>query len=704
MRNFRSLSILLALLLPAQLLTGQIMQSQVYTYFMKAERYHQQGKDSLAIASLDEMAELVPAFPLTYLRQGNIYYDMYQKDGSKEALSGAVFMYRKYLTLEFKEELIKEPSERLHALENIMQVAHFEDAEKNDSQYELKDDIKAITDDESAKMIASSETKNQNTEIIDLVPLVHTQDAEPGTSAEAYLKPRNSALIPQIGQPKFSYLSLYDITLPKSPVLNDQRVSSISGQELIGHWVTETIIGNGRELWSFDIKEEGLGEYYVYFNNQSGIVHPAVDESTVFRRSLLFVKKYLQKSKLLSDKKYEVLVERAKAKVEPAGLTFTFVVEEEHIPGTTLRKWSKNLVNNIHSILPFGTAINNYVNNIVDQKEKADNTKNSSISYTFTCRPKSENILDCTISTISNSQTENGKLKTKIGKTTSCSLLKTESDYVIGHLEGEYSSNKIGDWTDLFEQIKKDASKDINYNYPLAFMYFYGVGTKQDEGEAVDRMNELASVKGDTRAKAWLSNYFYDKAYSDDSKNIFFRRKYVKSAQYWSNQMHNLKMKEWYGVKGDMCISDQDRELSTKMQDSALYYYKLGDEAGDIYSTYRLGSMYLQSQKNLQEAEKLLMKAANQGNEGAILELGRLALQRKDFDAYLYNLHLAADMGCPEAYEEIGDAYSAGASHGFKLDPREGIKMKKYALRAEQDDWIPVILSFGYNIDPYLNK
>lgn len=704
MKHLRLAFALTAFFLGAQLAEGQIMQSQVYTYFMKAERFHQMGKDSAAIASLNELVELIPEFPLTYLRQGNIYYDMYQSKPTDEALNGAVFMYRKYLTLEFKESLIKEPSERLRRLETLLNVAHFEEEEKKDSQEDLaQEDIQVITDAESAKMITVTPAQSQETKIVELVPLVAQAEVAPAQSSEVK-NPVVEGLIPQLGKPKFSYLSLYDIQLPTAPIVEENKVTALSAQNLVGHWVTETMQSKGRVMWAFDIQEDGMGGYYVVFSDESGIVHPTTNDGTAFRRTMSFLKKYLQKTKLISDRKYEVLIERTKAKVEGNAISFTFDVEEQYIASSTLRKWSKNMINNLHSILPFGYSINNYVNNYVDKKNNEDRTKNATVSYTFVCHPKTEDIMDCKISNVRNSQNEYGKQKSKVGKTTTCNLLKTLSDNVEEISDEDYTSNEIGDFKELFDEVKADAAQDINYNYPLAYLYFYGVGIKKDVGKAVEYMNALASVKEDTRAKIWLSNYFYHKAYTDDTKNIFTRRKYVKSALYWSNLMHDLKMKEWYGVKGDMCTSDQDRDISSVMQDSALYYYKLGDEAGDLYSTYRLGSIYMQSNKKQQEAERLLMKAANQGNEDAILELAHLALRRQDLNAYLNNLRLAADLGCPEAYEELGRAYSEGSSYGFRLDPLQGIRMKKYAIHAMQDDWIPVLLSFGYNIDSYLYK
>ncbi len=691
----RHIFMLSGLMLLPHLVQAQVMRSQVYEPFMKAQLLQRRGQDSAAIACLNELAELVPSFPPVYLRQADIYYEMYQRNGSKEALQGAVFMYRKYLTLEFNENLIKEPSERLRKLEDILQVSHFEEDEMKESLASNTESIQIITDQIMADQIVESQPEIKE---IELVPLVEVDNKKIESISETHPK---STLIPELGNPSFSFLSYYKLNPPTVPTTEVPSVPQLNSKDMTGHWVSDMMLGDGREQWIFDFKDDGNDDLIVTFSNHSGIVNVDEDDSTPFRRALVVTKSYLQKTNIMSDTKYEVLNERVRAKVDPSGFTFKIEVDKNYIAGNALFKWGKSLVNNLSGVIPFGPSISNYVNNYVEQKENLDRTKNATIVYTFNCKSKAPGILSCDITSMSNYVDEKGRNKSKAGSSFTCSLFKTENGYTFGNNEVMEEEHEKLD--ELFEKVKQDAVKDVNYNYPLAILYFYGIGTKQDEGKAVECMNVLGLNRSDARAKAWLASYFYHKAYTDDVFNIILRRKYIKSAQFWSSLMKSQKHKEWYGVKGDMCISDQQRDINTTMQDSALYFYQKGDEAGDVYSTYRLGYMYLHNEKpNLQEAQRLLLKAANAGNEDAIYELALSALVSKDFDAYVFNLHLAADMGCPEAYDEIAKGYSIGINRGFKLNPVESTKMKRFAKQAAKDDWMTVLLSYGYKIDSYL--
>lgn len=714
MNPLRQLFLLSSFFTLSQWADAQVMRSQVYEPFMKAQILQRRGQDSAAIECLNQVANLVPNFPPTYLRQAEIFNDMYQRNGSKEALSAAVFMYRKYLTLEFNEALIKEPGEKLRRLEDILQVAHFEEEESKDGD-DTKETLLVITDSESAKTLVanSSYVAPKMTKQVELVPMISSPASTASTQQSSVPEPtavisetsvEKSVLIPDLGSPVFSYLNFYKsdfaTTVETAPVTN----VPFDSDNLTGHWVSETIQPDGRELWIFDIKPQSPEECVIMFSNLSGIVNEYQDQSDVFHRALSLTKTYLQKTNILANTKSEVVNEYIKAKITPQGVKFDVEVENTYVGGTTLYKWSKNLVNNLQAVLPFGAVINNYVNNYVDQRQALDKTKSTTTTYTFNFSPKSNGVIGCEISSVVKSVGENGKAKSKIGPTINTSFFRTDANYTVGQDEREYSSKSYGNWEELFARVKADAKVDINYNYPLAILYYYGVGTSQDTGDAIECMTSLATCTGDTRAKAWLASYFYNKAYTDDSQNTFIRRRYVKSAQYWSSQLHSQSIKDWYGVKGDMCSSDQTRDIFTSLQDSAIYYYKLGDEAGDPYATYRLGSIYLQGEKkNLPEAQRLLLKAANAGNENAILELANLALLKNDLQAYKHNLHLAADMGCPDAYSELGKAYSKGPSHGFKLDPITGLRMNRLAIRAEKDDWIPVLLSYGYKLDKFFD-
>lgn len=691
------ISLAAALLALPSIVDAQVMRSQVYQYFMKAQTLQNRGQDSAAIAQLDEMANLVPGFPPTYLRMAEIYDGMYQRSGSSESLQAAAFMYRKYLTLEFNEEKIKEPSARLRELEDLLKIAHFEDEEMKDNKQDADDDIPVVVDMVAEEELAMEQPEAKPLELVSLFA------AEESMADDAPAPVFESQLIPSLGNPKFSYFSFYNVNKPGGLHTTPVKAPVLRPENLEGHWVASLTRANGREMWIFDIDAENPTTCSVVISNESGIVRDDIDEENFFRRAFVVTKNYLEKTNILSNTKHEIVSERVVTRVDQETFRFSFEVEENYQSGTAIMKWSRNLVGNLQTVLPFGTSINNYLNNYLTQKEQTDKTRDRSIIYTFNCKLKAEDVIDCEITTVINSVTESGKNRSKNGATQVGYFYRTDKSYASGQIDKNYSSADYGDFGPLFEKVKADAAKDINYNYPLAILYYYGVGTKQSTGKAIELMNSLAAQKEDTRAKSWLSTYFYHKAYTDDSKNTIMRRRYLKSAQFWCKRMHENKQKEYYGVKGDMCYSDQEREaMFTTMRDSAMYYYAQGDKAGDAYSTYRLGSMYLQREtKNLEKAESLLLKAANAGQEDAIFALAHLALLKNDLQGYVHNLSLSADMGCPEAFTELYEAYTTGPSIGFPLDPKEGLKMKTLSLKAEKDDWIPVLLSYGYDIDSY---
>lgn len=108
-----------------------ITKNQLLKTFYKANTYIESGNDSMAIATLEEVAERVPRLPITYLRMAEIYDRMGEK-GDQAAMNVAVLMYGRYLTLELNESKTKAASERLRVLEDKLQLTHFEDEEEKE--------------------------------------------------------------------------------------------------------------------------------------------------------------------------------------------------------------------------------------------------------------------------------------------------------------------------------------------------------------------------------------------------------------------------------------------------------------------------------------------------------------------------------------------------------------------------------------------
>lgn len=660
---------------------GQVMRSQVYQQFMRAEMLVRRGDDSAAIAQLDEVARLAPNFPPTYLREAKLYDQLYQKNAKKETLNAAVFMYRKYLTLEFDEQLTKEASTRLRQLEDKLKVPHFEDEESRDSQQELASEkaIQIVTDDATAQAIAPQPQPTTVSEIKDL-----------------------PAPLPVVKRQEVSYIDYYHANIPTTPTTQKTQPQALTPANLQGHWVTDITREDGREMWIFDLQPSGTDGCAITISSQSGILDKVEDTSTKYRQMWSMAKHYLQEAKVMSKTSHEIINERIVARPTPERFAFDVEVDEVFEESKALYKWGKNLVNNLSATLPFGTIINNYVNSYVEQQQQQNRSKSATWTYSFDCRSTAPGVLQCDLSSLRRYVDQNNRNRSRAGDKQSFVLFRADG------IELEDSeldeTDYIERWGSLFDNICTVAKRDADYNYPLAILYYYGVGTPRDERKAIELMNIAAVSAQDHHAKVWLTNYFYTQAYGNEENSTSTRRKMLKSAQYWCQQLKNHQKNEWYGVKGDMLLQDQQRQNGTTLQDSALLCFREGDKLGDLYSTLRLGSLIGTEKAHWTEAESSLNKAAEGGLADAYLELAHLKLAQKDLAGYLSQLRAAADHGCPEAFEELASNYMIGNSRGLDLNPQKSLQMKQLAKRAHQDEWISLLQDFGVEVELKVEK
>ena len=665
----------LSLIIDDGIAQAQVTRSQVNLQFMRAEMLLRHEKYTEALSALDVVIDLSPGYPAPYLRKAHIYDDLYRQNGDQESLARAIYYYRKYLTLEYDSGKILEPGKRLRQLEDILKISHFEDLEEQDSRNELarQDAAPIVTSDEEAKAAAGALGEIQRTyEQVNLMPYQG-----------------------------FNFARHYGVELPRATSTRPQSVNGIP--ELSGHWVSDLCIEDGREMWNFRFKKVGDGSYVITISDQSGIVNTSRERKIIHKQAMT----YMRRVRLLNDMRYVIVNEEAEGKLNGNAIKFMFAIDEEYVKGRSLSKWARNVISNIAHLLPFNDDNDSYI-------EEMDNVQAITVEYTFDCKLVAPNVMECNIGNLRNNVNPNGYMRTGRGKDQKIFLHRTSENYrfyempeVSGHQDERLS-------VVLFEQVNEDAKLHSSCRFPLAILYQYGVGVKQNEDKAIQMMTQIATAVDDPQAKAMLANYYFHEAYEEDEHSTATRRKFLKSSEYWMNNLHRQDDARWYGIKGDMYVRanavgwDENTDLcsclTTAQVDSAATYYRQGARKGDIRSMQRMGHLLLNcisAKQDTEEATMWLNMAADAGNAEAELDLGRYYLFREDYNAYITHTCRAAEMGCPEAFDELSNAYCCayGRFYGLDYDFDKAVQFKNLALQAEYDSWIPILVTYGYKVN-----
>lgn len=659
---------------------AQLTRSEVNLQFMRAEKYLRQGNDSAAIEQLEILAAKIPQYPAIYLREARIYDDQYNRTQRNESLSAAILLYRKYISLEPDDKKTRDVSIRLKQLEDLLHVEHFEELEEKAQKQEaaLADAVPVITNTEEA-LRWKKETEApiaKQTPIDAASPKTEPEPQADDTPKTEFVTAQTTEPIATTGLAK-----LYEIAL----LLPEKRVEmgSLKNVDLNGHWVSEERQPDGREMWVMDISLNANNRQKVNVSDASGIVNPPQEEEpTVLKRILNFMKT----TKIVGHVEREFVNEEAIITRYDNNYNFTFTIDEDFVQSQSLYSLSKNLVASLSQYLPYGTLVSSSLRNRIDIQEKIDQRRSSFIEYHFSAKLVTPDKMKCMVTTTQRMTNENGRQRIRNGQTLTVTLYRTRSSYT--HF-GNYE--KLPEkYSPFFVAID---------DYEQGILTQFGVECEANEKEALKLMTNAALKEDDARAKAWLANYYFHEAYSESNPNSRTRRSYLKSAEYWSNNLTEAHEPQGWGIVADMLISSStfglpnaETQVSTSILEQALQYYMRSAEMGDAYSTYRLGHLYLVSQKpiqNYKKAEEWLLKAAESGSLEAMLDLGRLKLREKDYDAYLRYIGLAADQGLPEAWMELSDAYlqKEGSFSGLNYNYDQAMRMLQMAKIAEAEQW-----------------
>ena len=655
-------------------LQAQVTRSQVNLQFMRAEMLLRRERFQEALSALDVVIEISPGYPAPYLRKAHIYDDLYKRNDDQEALASSIYYYRKYLTLEYDDEKVLEPSKRLRQLEDILKISHFEDLEEQDSRKELtrQDAAPVVTSDEEAKAAAGTLSVSQK------------------PAEEVILNPYHG----------FNFARHYGVELPLTTVIKPSSVSS--DNDLSGHWVSDVCIEDGREMWNFKFVKTANGNYTITISNLSGIVNPSRERKAIQKQAM----SYMRRVRLLNDMRYVIVNEEAEGKPIGNKISFMFAIDEEFVQGKSLSKWAHNLMSNIAHLAPFSDNSDAY---FADQSK----VKAITVEYTFDCKLVTPNVMECNLSNLRNTVNPNGYMRTRRGQDQKIYLHRTSRDYTFYEMPEVIDLQNNVKAEALFAQVNEDAKNQNSKRFPLAILYQYGIGVKRNEDKAIQLITQLATTAGDPIAKAMLANYYFHEAYDEEEHSTTTRRKYLKSSDYWMQSLHRQDDARWYGIKGDMFVranavswderADLFSSLTTAMVDSAANYYRQGAQKGDVRSMQRLGHLYIYcipEKRNLEEATMWLNMASDAGNAEAELDLGHYFWLKEDYNAFIKHTSRAAEMGCPEAFEELSKAYCCanGRFYGLDYDFDKAIQFKRLALQADYDSWIPILVSYGYKV------
>ena len=655
-------------------LQAQVTRSQVNLQFMRAEMLLRRERFQEALSALDVVIEISPGYPAPYLRKAHIYDDLYKRNDDQEALASSIYYYRKYLTLEYDDEKVLEPSKRLRQLEDILKISHFEDLEEQDSRKELtrQDAAPVVTSDEEAKAAAGTMSVSQK------------------PAEEVILNPYHG----------FNFARHYGVELPLTTVIKPSSVSS--DNDLSGHWVSDVCIEDGREMWNFKFVKTANGNYTITISNLSGIVNPSRERKAIQKQAM----SYMRRVRLLNDMRYVIVNEEAEGKPIGNKISFMFAIDEEFVQGKSLSKWAHNLMSNIAHLAPVSDNSDAY---FADQSK----VKAITVEYTFDCKLVTPNVMECNLSNLRNTVNPNGYMRTRRGQDQKIYLHRTSRDYTFYEMPEVIDLQNNAKAEALFAQVNEDAKNQNSKRFPLAILYQYGIGVKRNEDKAIQLITQLATTAGDPIAKAMLANYYFHEAYDEEEHSTTTRRKYLKSSDYWMQSLHRQDDARWYGIKGDMFVranavswderADLFSSLTTAMVDSAVNYYRQGAQEGDVRSMQRLGHLYIYcipEKRNLEEATMWLNMASDAGNAEAELDLGHYFWLKEDYNAFIKHTSRAAEMGCPEAFEELSKAYCCanGRFYGLDYDFEKAIQFKRLALQADYDSWIPILVSYGYKV------
>ena len=699
----------------------QMTRLELLKKFYRAGVYEEQKQDSLAIAELEQIAQLYPRMPITYLRMAKVYDSMAARDGNVMAMNGAIAMYRRYLSLEFDTKKTAEASQRLKELETKMNLSHFEE---DDEKKSLAEDA---SEDIVPTILASSEAVEANGLIAQLeqpAPIRAVEQPAPigafeqptpigaveqpaktggvvlpfsgspviGGPAEGETGRGSCDYIVDMNDPTLSHLVLYDIQLPASAVVSQHKPLAIDARSITGHWVSSLANEDGREYWIFDISPFGSKDCNVELHSEAGIVNPVIKKSKTFFSRML---NFLKTQEVLANSTFEFPISIASGSIKEDNLTFEIESERRYKPAATIYSFTHSILEGLSSWLPFGQALFKMGDNIVSKRQQKDVESVITTKFSFSCNLIAPDVLECTFRSQGKRSSASGSRSLR-GESGSFYLYRMPSDYVYFNPLDEADLTSSTNYETLFRQVEQDAKRDFTYAYPLAILYYYGIGVKESAPKAFTTMSDLADKYNCPRAQAWLALQYFIEAYDENNDlSKRKRRSYLEASDSWLARFRRSNPKQWYAIKGDMFIMAQADETAA---DSALYYYRQGAAQQDPYACFRYAQYAMDGigmPRNMNQALDFYQIASDGGYPDAILEMARQARRQGDDQTYLQMLGKAVDRGSDEALLELSKAYFEGRA--LEHSVAKGRLMRQYWYDNSHNKWKDILAAYGYD-------
>ena len=374
--------------------------------------------------------------------------------------------------------------------------------------------------------------------------------------------------------------------------------------------------------------------------------------------------------------------------------TYTFVTEHQHKPNKTIYTWSRNILEGVTGFIPFGGVVSQVGNTLIDHISEKDLQKTYTTTLQFYLKAITPNAMQCEYVVSEKEQSTEGEKEINRERK-SCLLFRASSDYKGFDFvyDGEHNLfNKK-----MYALVKEEAKSDADKLFPLAYMAYYGAGTKKSISHAVDLMQKLVDKKDCQRAKAWMIPVCYNLSMDVEAYPLrIVRQKFRDVADDLLGDLLAQNYPYAYSLQADIYASN-----GTNINMIAPSYLKAA-ELGDVYALYKLGILYMDGQveeRNIEKSISYLTQAAKKGYADAYLQLALLYRQgkvvEKDYNKYIDNLFNAVNDGSIKALKELSDAYSLGL--GVEQNFVVANHVKEQYMRASCNEWQEILNIYGYN-------
>ena len=472
--------------------------------------------------------------------------------------------------------------------------------------------------------------------------------------------------------------------------------STVAGQQdlaaiLEGRWVSSECDGSGHEIWIFDISKAG-DNWLVALDDLSGAYLD--NDDNLLEVSWSVIKNMWATDHEISTKLKELRAKTVTASMSNGMINYSFVTEHQHKPHKTVYTWSRNILEGITGFIPFGGVVSQVGNTLINYISEKDQQKTYTTTLDFYLKAVTANALKCDYVITEKERTSEGERETNKERK-GCLLYKVNEDYKGFDFEYDGERNLLN--KKLYTLVKEEAQMDANKLFPLAYMEYYGAGTKKSISQAVGYMQQLAEKKDCQRAKAWLVPVCYNLSMDSEAYPLrIVRQKFRDTANDLLGELLLDNYPYAYSLQADIYASN-----GTNM-DMIAPSYKKAAELGDVYALYKLGMLYMEGQLEDRDMDKsiaYLTESAKKGYADAYLQLAIMYRQGKlverDYKKYIDYLFSAVNDGSVKALKELSDAYSLGL--GVEQNFTIANHMKEQYMRASCNEWQEILNLYGYN-------